>query len=82
MTNYNPRYVRYAEAHGNTPEKQMEADRVRWPGGCMCGFILWTGQAWADFLKPYGGNKLNLPCNVDSGKAFDAFLITYDKAIE
>lgn len=40
-TEWNPRYIAYAEAHGRSPEEQLAADRVAYPGGCMAGFILW-----------------------------------------
>jgi len=39
--NLNPRYVSYAKAHGKTPEKMLEHDKKKYPGGSMCGFILW-----------------------------------------
>ena len=38
----NPRYVVYSLLQGNDPATQLEVDRKRWPGGCMCGFILWS----------------------------------------
>jgi len=76
----NPRYIRYATVHGNTPEEQMEKDKVRWPGGCMCGFILWIDQAMRAFLAPYGGNKLDLP--LKNTPDFDEFLATYKEKLE
>ena len=39
-----PNYRAYAKAHGRTPARQKAHDRKRWPGGLMCGFILWTSQ--------------------------------------
>jgi hypothetical protein len=44
MPKWNPIYVMYAEAHGRTPEDQMENDKVEWPGGKMIGFILWVSK--------------------------------------
>jgi len=49
----NARYVRYARVHGNTPERQLEADQERFPGGSMCGFILWMTAAWRTFSASY-----------------------------
>ena len=39
---WNPRYLAYCRATGGlSPEKTLERDREKFPGGCMCGFILW-----------------------------------------
>lgn len=39
---WNPRYLQYCRANGGlTPDAMLERDRERYPGGCMCGFILW-----------------------------------------
>lgn len=43
-TVWNPIYLAYATAHGRTPEAQLEADRVTYPGGNMTGFILWVSR--------------------------------------
>jgi hypothetical protein len=37
----NPRYASYARAHGRLPVEQLAADKEEYPGGAMCGFILW-----------------------------------------
>ncbi|MCA3266181.1 MAG: hypothetical protein ING19_08940 [Azospirillum sp.] len=41
MTEWNPRYVQYARAHGRTPEDQSRQDAMDWPGGPNAGFVLW-----------------------------------------
>lgn len=46
-------YVAYSKAHGNTPEKQIEKDDAAWPGGIMCGFILWMSEAISQFKKEH-----------------------------
>jgi hypothetical protein len=43
-TEANPRYAAYARAHGMTPAEMLEHDRQAWPGGCMCGFVLWMAE--------------------------------------
>jgi len=53
---FNPRYAAYAKAHGNAAEAQLEHDTLVYPGGCMCGFILWITEAWGSF---YAETKTN-----------------------
>jgi hypothetical protein len=45
----NPRYFEYARKHGRTPSEMLAHDEVRWPGGCMTGFILWIDARWQEF---------------------------------
>ena len=51
---WNPRYEAYARVHGRDPEAMLEYDRKRWPGGCMCGFMLWIGDLWRGYRKSIG----------------------------
>lgn len=51
---YNPRYLAYCLASGRSPEEQLEHDRERWPGGCMCGFMLWIGKQWDAWRAAHG----------------------------
>ena len=44
LPKWNPHFVAYAKKHGRTPEAQMEHDQKEFPGGCMCGFILWIAD--------------------------------------
>ena len=63
MTEYNPRYLEYCKAHGKTFDNMLKADRIKYPGGCMCGFILWMSEKWYNFdtrhpeFKPYVRTK-------------------------
>ena len=42
---WNSRYLQYCRATGGlSPDATLERDRERYPGGCMCGFILWTND--------------------------------------
>ena len=46
---YQPFYVVYAKSHGREPDDMWDHDKERWPGGKMCGYILWMGErmrAW------------------------------------
>lgn len=38
----NPKYIAYALAHGRTPEEQLAADTLEYPGGRYAGFICWA----------------------------------------
>lgn len=46
MERWNPRYVAYARAHGNTPVYQSALDRERFPGGRMAGYLVWLGKQY------------------------------------
>ena len=47
---WNPRYLAYCRAHGiSDPDAMLDHDNERWPGGCMCGFILWIQARWNEF---------------------------------
>lgn len=71
---YQPRFIAYARACGNTPEAQLVADDSAWPGGCMTGFILWIGGKWNEWKSEtqWGGIVLT---NEDH-TAFDNWLLT------
>jgi hypothetical protein len=50
---WNPRYLAYCRAHKLAPEQMMEHDREAWPGGCMCGFILWHSAKLAEAKRTH-----------------------------
>jgi hypothetical protein len=47
----NPYYLAYCKANKNTPEIQMEQDQKSYPGGVMCGFILWISNKKSKFRR-------------------------------
>ena len=51
---FQARYVAYARAHGCSCEEMLAADRVRWPGGKMAGFMLWVAEQWRAFSEDTG----------------------------
>jgi len=69
----NPRYAAYAQAHGRTPDEMMEHDRAAWPGGCMCGFIVWMSEQTQAFWKACQNAFLDRYTIQDQG-AWTAFL--------
>ncbi len=49
------RYRAYCIAHGAESRLEMiERDRIAWPGGCMCGFLLWIKAQWRDWKAATG----------------------------
>lgn len=68
-----PRFVAYCRAHGYTSrDEQLDADRKKYPGGVMCGFICWIGAAWAAFGAPH--QTRTFP---EVSRAFDAWLPSF-----
>lgn len=57
MADWNPRYIAYCQAHGHTPEQQKDHDEQAYPGGRMCGFILWIGEAWHRWAQEAGEKR-------------------------
>lgn len=49
----NPRYLSYcrAEHPGLSADAALEADRERWVGACMTGFLLWIVERWCEWLR-------------------------------
>lgn len=48
-----PRYAAYCVANGMAPKEMLEADRKRWPGGSMVGYILWNQEGLSAFRKQH-----------------------------
>lgn len=46
-------YAAYARAHGKPPEDMLAADRAQYPGGSMCGFIIWVSQQKQAFWSTF-----------------------------
>lgn len=58
-------YLAYSAAHGKTHEEMIASDRIKYPGGVMCGFRLWVVERKRDYLKEHPdqnclGNIANL----------------------
>ena len=74
---WNPRYLAYARAQGEPdPEKMLEKDRERWPGGVMCGFSLWIQGKWQEWYTLIGVGKMTIYDQrfYQDHKAFDKWL--------
>lgn len=69
------RYKAYCLFHGaSTPKEMMDRDRKLYPGGFMCGYILWIGQMWRKFYKIFAQRYV---CDGESEKwqDFDRWLL-------
>lgn len=58
---YQQRYQAYAKSNNKTPDEMLTHDQAQYPGGVMCGYILWISTKIREFkkLKPeafIGGN--------------------------
>lgn len=52
---WNPYYLAYMYAQGECdPAHMLELDQEAWPGGKMCGFILWMRERWGDWDHQHG----------------------------
>ncbi len=72
-TTFQPYFEAYASAHSNTPENQLEKDRVEYPGSCMCGFILWISTKKRALYKANPGAFLS-PDVISNHAAWAKFL--------
>ena len=55
----NPRYLAYCRANRNSPEQQKAIDTEAYPGGKMCGFMLWISQQVRAFTAECPQHLLN-----------------------
>jgi len=78
VTDYQPRYVAYARAHGRTPDEQLAHDVERWPGGCMTGYICWIGERWQEWRQEKGLSLDYQPSRADHAD-FDRWLANRDR---
>lgn len=71
---WNSRYLAYAKANGEpSPEAMKASDRKRYPGGLMCGFMLWMDICWSEWRSIKGYDR-NRPLGVADHVEFDAWL--------
>ena len=69
-TKYNSRWLAYIKVHGyKNPEEALAGEKKKYPGGCMCGFIIWIQEQWKEFNESIGKNLLK-----DTHEKFDAWL--------
>ena len=67
-----PRYAAYCAAHHKTPDEMLAHDAQAWPGGSMCGFILWIGSKWESWGALVGGKPKIL--SQEHHSQFDSWL--------
>lgn len=70
----NARFVAYCLAHGETdPATMIARDAERYPGGKMCGFIVWISQRWSAWRASKRYNLDHFLSTEDHAE-FDAWL--------
>ena len=74
---WNPRYLAYCRAHGETdPVVMRERNLQRWPGGPGVGFILWMSQRWQQWDAMRKQKPWNHVRSAEEYKEFDQWLAT------
>lgn len=54
MEKFNPRFVEYCRLTGGlSAEETLKRDAETYPGGLMCGFILWLGDRWKEWSREF-----------------------------
>ena len=70
---WNPRYLAYCAAEKvATPDEMLAIDQQRWPGGSMCGFMLWLRARYQEWYQVIGGQPAIL--FPEHYRAFDQWL--------
>lgn len=56
----NSLYQVYCRENGNDETRQLELDEQRWPGGKMCGYMMWCGEKWSQWrtLKGFSRDRV------------------------
>jgi hypothetical protein len=74
---FNPRYLAYCRAQGLTPAETMTRDEQVWPGGKMCGFILWSSAALEECRREHP--EYFMDGHLLQHKAYDAWLDSWTR---
>ncbi len=74
-TDWNPRYLCYCYANGETdPEAMLTADETRHPGGRMVGFLLFIAEEKRAFYAAHPQAFLDRGWTIGDQSAWDAWL--------
>lgn len=69
---WNPRYLAYCRVHRKTPRQMHNYDARRFPGGSMCGYMIWIQGCWSAWREIHG--VPDIPLNDDGHAQFDRWL--------
>jgi hypothetical protein len=75
MKDLNPRYLAYCHANGKTVEEMKAFDEKKYPGGRMCGFIIWMFPLIMNFKKKHPEHCVGE--RIRDQKAFDNYINDY-----
>jgi len=71
---WNPRYLIYARSQGHPdPDEMLRADRERYPGGVMAGFMIWIQTRWVEFRQLKGWRESD-PLSHQDHREFTAWI--------
>ena len=67
--NYQPRFLAYCYLNNNTPEAQINEDRIKYPGKYIAGFMLFIIKLSAEYKKLTDGTE-----HILNHEAFTSFI--------
>lgn len=55
---YQKLYIKYCQENQKEPKEMLAFDKERFPGCCMCGYILWISEKRVEYFKEHGLSRI------------------------